>query len=152
MQLRKIMVATDFSEESKKALHSGVELARAAGSEVLLVHVMEFMVNPASLGIGPVLLATQEAELRERLGGALEAMRRADIPASVSSRALVLEGRPFREIVQAARDHSVDLIVIATRGHTGLKRVVFGSNAERVVREAPCPVLVVRDVEREPRR
>src|SRR5688572_32244068 len=75
MQFRKIMVPTDFSEESKKALHSGVELARAAAGEILLVHVMEFMVNPASLGIGPVLLASQEAELRERLAGALEAMR-----------------------------------------------------------------------------
>lgn len=149
MQLQKILVSTDFSEESKKALRYGIELARAGGAEILLVHVMEFMVYPSSLGIGPVILATQEKELRDRLDKALAEMRAKDIPATIRSRALLLEGRPFRQIVQAAREHAVDLIVIATRGHTGLKHVMFGSNAERVVREAPCPVLVVRDVERE---
>ena len=149
MQFRKILVPTDFSEESRKALRYGLELARASGAELLLVHVVEFLVYPGSLGMGPVMLPIQEKELRDHLGRALEDLRRREIPTQVSSHALLLDGRPFRQIVLAAREQEVDLIVIATRGHTGLKHFVLGSTTERVVREAPCPVLVVRDVERE---
>ena len=149
MQIRKILVPTDFSEESKKALRYGIELARASGAELLLVHVVEFMVYPSSLGMWPVILPAQDKELHERLGKALEDMRVKQVPAQISSRALLLDGRSFQQIVQVAQEQEVDLIVIATHGHTGLKHLVLGSTAERVVREAPCPVLVVRDVERE---
>ncbi len=55
------------------------------------------------------------------------------------------KGRPFDEICRLARDLSIDLIIIATRGNTGVKHLVLGSTAERVVRYSPCPVLVVRE-------
>jgi nucleotide-binding universal stress UspA family protein len=149
MQIRKILVPTDFSEESTRALRYGLELARSTGAELLLVHVVEFLVYPAHIGIGPVIPITLEKELRQRVGKLLEDLRRKEVPPAIASRALLCDGRPFRQIVQTAREHEVDLIVIATRGHTGLKHVMLGSVAERVVREAPCPVLVVRDVVRE---
>jgi Universal stress protein family len=58
-------------------------------------------------------------------------------------------GRPFHEIVTLAEALHIDLIIVATHGHTGLKHVFLGSTAERVIRHAPCPVLVVREKERE---
>src|SRR5207249_428830 len=60
-----------------------------------------------------------------------------------------LEGRPFEEICRLARDISIDLIIIATRGNTGFKHLTLGSTAERVVRYSPCPVLVMRGGDRE---
>jgi universal stress protein A len=58
-------------------------------------------------------------------------------------------GRPYEQIVAAAKTHNIDLIIIATRGYTGLKHLFIGSTAERVVRHAPCPVLTVREREQD---
>ena len=60
-----------------------------------------------------------------------------------------VEGRPFVEIIRYARENEIDLIVISTHGRTGLKHALFGSVAEKVVRKAPCPVLVVKRQERD---
>ena len=60
-----------------------------------------------------------------------------------------LEGRPFVEIIRYARDNEIDLIVISTHGRSGIKHALFGSVAEKVVRKAPCPVLVVKREERD---
>ena len=69
--------------------------------------------------------------------------------AGVPVRTAFLEGRPFVEIIRYARDHKIDLVVIATHGRTGLTHALFGSVAEKVVRKAPCPVLVVKRDERD---
>ncbi|HTD65875.1 MAG TPA: universal stress protein, partial [Candidatus Limnocylindria bacterium] len=69
-------------------------------------------------------------------------------PALIKS-TVVRNGVPFHEIAQAAATLKIDLIVISTHGYTGLKHVLLGSTAERVVRHAPCPVLVVRKEERD---
>ena len=67
----------------------------------------------------------------------------------MSARTAVRTGKPFYEINQYALDERIDLIVIATHGHSGVEHILFGSTAEKVVRKAPCPVLVVRTGERE---
>ena len=61
----------------------------------------------------------------------------------------VISGAPWKEIVETAKERAMDLIILATHGHTGLKHTLLGSVAERVVRHAPCPVLVVREQEHE---
>ena len=71
-------------------------------------------------------------------------MKAARIPRSVVEKILVRSGRSFHEIAAAARTRKVDLIIMATHGYTGLKHALLGSTTERVVRHAPCPVLVVR--------
>ena len=63
----------------------------------------------------------------------------------VSAESVVKFGKPFQEICEAVREKNADLIVIGTHGHTGLKHIQLGSVAERVVRHAQCPVLVVRE-------
>lgn len=142
MKLRSILVPTDFSEGSKKALRSALAMAKDSGATITLLHVVEPVALP-ELAALPVLLendkvaASAKASLRRMC-------EREGVPAARLDRVLVRTGSAFHEITEAARTLKADLIVIATRGHTGLKHVLLGSTAERVVRHAPCPVLVVR--------
>ena len=71
------------------------------------------------------------------------------IEPKLTERTLVRQGRSFHEIAEAARTLKADLIIISTHGYSGLKHALLGSTTERVVRHAPCPVLVVREHERE---
>jgi nucleotide-binding universal stress UspA family protein len=147
---KKILVPLDLSARALKALQHAQALARRFGSELHLVHITEPLVYPTDLGYAPVVSGDLETELqegsRERLAAVVEAVRQAGF--TVSGRLQV--GRPHTEIVAAAADFGADLVVLTTHGFTGLKHVLLGSVAERVVRHAPCPVWVVRDPEREP--
>ncbi|MHA3770379.1 universal stress protein [Verrucomicrobiota bacterium sgz303538] len=148
LRLKTILVPTDFSEPSYNALNHALGLAGQFGSSVLLVHVIEpvhpYPVNglthyPGDLPSDSLYELRDEAEktlvrLRDAASAALDA------PVQVSLRV----GRATDEIVLAAKELEADLIVIATHGYTGLKHVFLGSTAERVVRHAPCPVLVLR--------
>ena len=149
VKIAKILVPTDFSEESNKALHYAIALARPNGSEILLVHVVELPIYPVNLGISPVVVPPLDREIRDRMQDALARLVAEQVPKDLVARAALRDGRPSQEIVAAARAEDADLIVIATHGHTGLKKVLLGSTTERVVREAPCPVLVVRQRERD---
>jgi nucleotide-binding universal stress UspA family protein len=146
MKFHKILVPTDFSKDADRALQYAIDLARTSGGEIVLAHVLELLTYPTVVGIDPISPQIQK-ELRDNMSRALEALRAREIPKEIRSRALMLDGRPYWRIVEAAREQQVDLIVIATRGNTGLKHMLLGSTAEHVVREAPCPVLVVRGVE-----
>jgi nucleotide-binding universal stress UspA family protein len=68
---------------------------------------------------------------------------------NITGRYALRTGKPFYEIIQYAEEEQIDLIIIATHGHSGMEQVLFGSTAEKVVRKAPCPVLVVREGTRE---
>jgi nucleotide-binding universal stress UspA family protein len=87
-----------------------------------------------------------KAAARNRLDQVAVEMK---LPPKMMERSLVRFGSAFAEITEAARTLKADLIILATHGHTGLKHVVLGSTAERVVRHASCPVLVVREKEHE---
>lgn len=145
--LKKILVSLDFSAPSKKALRYAVPLAERFDASLCLLHVLE----PPSLvnDLRNVPLVVSDAAVLNRLHHKLVILARQEIKPLIHVNPLVRVGRPSHEIVTAAKDLNVDLIVIATHGHTGLKHVVLGSTAERVVRHAPCPVLVVREHDRE---
>ena len=143
-QLKKILVPVDFSKVSKAALAYAAFLAGQFGTEFILLHVTEK--SPIDYLLGPGLMnhlvvpmmKQAEADLA-RLAGSLSKAHGAHLTA------IVRTGKPFEEICRAARTLGADLIVLTTHGHTGLKHVMLGSTAERVVRHADCPVLVVRD-------
>jgi nucleotide-binding universal stress UspA family protein len=147
MQFHKILVPTDFSNDANRALRYAIDLARASGGEIVLAHVLEPIAFPSTIGVDPISPQLLET-VRENSARALEALRSREIPEEVRSRAILLDGHPYTRILAAAREQLADLIVIATRGNTGLKHILLGSTAEHVVREAPCPVLVVRARER----
>ena len=141
---KRILVPIDFSEYSKKALGSSIALAKTFHAELILIYVVESAVYPADFGFGQVTIPGIEAEMTERGEAELGKLVKQQIAGAVPSRTIVCGGKPFLEIIKAAQEEKADLIVIATHGHTGVEHILFGSTAEKVVRKAPCDVLVVR--------
>lgn len=144
LKIQSILVPIDFSHASKKAVKYAEALARQFNAQITLLHIIEPM-PMADFGAYPLALAYDQVlkETKQTLDG----FGRREVPAKLLKETHVSVGRPFQEITDAARKLNVDLIVIATHGHTGLTRAILGSTAERVVRYAPCPVLTVRDKE-----
>lgn len=149
LNIKKILVPIDFSEHSKNALQYAISFAKQFNSELLLVYVVEPTIYPADFSFGQVAVPSIENELRERGEFELKQLVQAQIKDVLPSRTMVLTGKPFLEIINTADAENVDLIIIATHGHTGVEHILFGGTAEKVVRKAPCPVLVVRPVETE---
>jgi nucleotide-binding universal stress UspA family protein len=141
--IKSILVPVDFSAPSRKALDSAAQFARKFGAKLTVLNVVEPVATPDFVQSFP--LALEDDEVMAQCKKELErAVKQAGIPPRLVEKTLVRFGRSFHEITEAARTLKVDLIIIATRGHTGLKHALLGSTAERVVRHAPCPVLVVR--------
>jgi universal stress protein A len=141
--LKKIICPTDFSKGSEHGISVATDLALQSGAEVVLATVLSFqpaiVTDPNFAYVLPEyegLRAEADAELKE-IASSLAAK-------SVRSRTLTAYGDPANEIVRIADQESADLIVIATFGKTGWRRLAFGSVTEKVVRLANCPVLTVR--------
>ena len=149
LEVKRILVPIDFSEHSKNALQYAISFAIQFNSELLLVYVVEPTIYPADFSFGQVAVPSIENELRERGKAELDQLVQTQITGRLSSRTMVLTGKPFLEILNTASEEDVDLIIIATHGHTGVEHILFGGTAEKVVRKAPCPVLVVRPVNEE---
>jgi nucleotide-binding universal stress UspA family protein len=148
LHLKKILVPTDFSETSKKAVQYALRFAEQFGCDIALLYVVE----PATPMIGAPLAVEvftdkDELSMAEKDLAALAAESHANGAHSVNS--FVRMGHAPNEITKAAKDLDVDLIIIATHGYTSWRHLCIGSTAERVVRTAPCPVLVVREKEHE---
>ena len=149
-QLKKIVCPVDFSECSELALAQAVEIAAQNGAELLLITVAQ-PVTSAMIGDGTLftelqpLQAAPEVELQVHLAK----LRDKYCAAMLERTSLqVTMGVPFVEIVRCAREAEADLIVMGSHGRTGIEHLLIGSVAERVVRKAPCSVLVVRDLKR----
>jgi len=144
VRLNEILVPLDMSEMSFKALRYAVSFARQYGAKLTLLHI-----------IPPVMVATEFAAeaptprqitaLEKELGE----IRETRIPQAVAVDTVVRRDFAPEGIVAAARELESDLIIIATHGRTGLKHLMMGSTAEKVARTATCPVLVVRETERD---
>ena len=144
---RHILIGTDFSDASAPALAAGSELARTFGARVTLVHVFDVtdIVPPISIPQPRQVEKALESEMEAKVQGKLGAVREqslADI-AEVDV-AAVSHPNPAHGVCTLAEELDVDLIVLATHGRTGLRHLLIGSVAERVVRHARRPVLVVR--------
>ncbi len=149
ISLKRILVPIDFSQPSKNALRYATSFAKHFRAELLLVYVVEPAVYPGDLSFGQIGIPHIEKEMRERGKKELERLVKEHVAGQVASRAKIRTGKPFLEIIGMAKEEDVDLIIIATHGHTGVEHIIFGSTAEKVVRKAPCPVLVVRSEEHE---
>jgi nucleotide-binding universal stress UspA family protein len=144
---KRILVPIDFSDYSKHALNYAISVAVTFGSELILVYVVEPAVYPADLGFGQVTLPNIEHELAERGKNELEELVKSRVGTKLTCSTIVRIGKPFQEIIETAKRQKVDLIVIATHGHTGVEHLIFGGTTEKVVKKAPCPVLIVRPVD-----
>ena len=140
IQIKTILVPIDFSPASMEMLGYAAALAKRFEAAVHLIHV--YPPDEAALVPGAGDLMRQSAE--ELFRDQLSPSRREQVGSFWPQNCHVRSGGAYQEICELAREIKADLIVIATRGHTGLKRVLLGSTAERVVRVAPCPALIVR--------
>lgn len=134
-----MIIATDLSDPASAAIEEGGKLARRLGSRVVLTHVLENKL--------PMFLSKKEvAEIQARHGEhAAESLARCaeeDLE-GVETETVVVDGEPHDAIVQLARDRGADLVVVGMHGHGFLRHSLVGSVAERVLRHAPCPVLIV---------
>ena len=147
LHVKKILVPIDFSTPCNKAFKYALGFARQFGSEIVMIHVIE----PAPLaGAEPVAderMSQNELALAEDKMQALADASPRDAHLHITSR--IRRGVATHEIVQAAEELDVDLIIMATHGLRGWKHFGLGSTADRVARAASCPVLVVRERERE---
>jgi nucleotide-binding universal stress UspA family protein len=148
IDLKTILVPTDFSECSEAAVKYGAALANTFGATLHLLNVVQdpYMLPwSADSFAAPVgdMLADWEAQAKIRLAESIPAIAAANTV--VTTRV----GSPSTEIVRYAAQHRVDLIVLGTHGRGPLGHILLGSVAERVVRTAPCPVLTVRHPQRE---
>ena len=154
LHLKKLLVPTDFSENSKRALIYAVRLAQRNNSGLILFHVFE---SPEFVRQLPEDFShDSNEELRKlyhaakrRFEERLITISRNVQGSNVKIETLQRRGTPYEEIVKVAKEKEVDLIVIGTHGYTDPKHVLLGSTAQRVVTIAPCPVLVVRQEERD---
>lgn len=143
MNMKKILVATDFSPESEPAIDAALELARGSG-RVTLLHVCEAPAysTPSSLSMYiPAPELTEEVISAARF--ALDKRRARCAGKGFAVDVAWTMGTPAKEIVRYASDHGFDLIVVGTHGLSGFRRLVLGSVAEAVVRTADRPVLTV---------
>ena len=139
-RLNTILAPVDFSDCSRCAVHEALRLARSFKAKLILLYVAETV--PAGADLGASHLPQVESELREMGRKQLARLRRKEIPDQVTVALVVRAGRPEVEILDEARSRGADLIVMATHSHDSPPGHL-GSTAERVVRAASCPVVLV---------
>ena len=144
INIERILLPTDFSDNSYAALDYAIKLAEVNNAELYLLHVVNSPVQYDSF----LLSSFHVDEINKK---AISAKRQAllnliqtRISEKVHVRAMLRHGVPFVEIINAARECIADMIVMGTHGSAGLQNMLIGSVAEKVVRKAPCPVLTVK--------
>ena len=140
---RKILVPVDFSSHSQRALQTGIELAKAFGAKLHLLHCYQINVGAIS-PYGLVIPESFDRDIREAATKQLEQWREKVAAQKIEVESEVSPLFPSEAIASTAERIGADLIVMGTRGLSGIKHVMLGSVAERTVRIAPCPVLTLK--------
>lgn len=141
MRFQKVLIAVDDDPIAAHAAEVGMDLAHSLHAQVALIHA----IDPSLIFAPEAGIAADELALRaEQDGTRLMVDFRARLPAATHALQFIPQGPPGSEIVKAAREWAADLIVIGSHGRHGITRALVGSVAEAVMRDAPCPVLVVR--------
>jgi len=143
LQLKRILCPTDFSEAARRAFDLAIPLAEAFGAELYVIHVVPAIPYLEPRPTYHFDVPEYERLLREDAERQMAALV-SDLQTRVAVHAILAHGDVAEQILHAAEEKDVDLIVIATHGRTGWRHLVFGSVAEKIVRLARCPVLTVR--------
>jgi universal stress protein A len=141
LRIKEILVPVDFSEHSREAMRYALAFAERFQARVALVHIVEQLVYPGDWVFAPV---PGPAYVTERTDDLVARLRQFAGAAGKEIVPVVRIGRAWQQVVEVAAQRKSDLIITATHGHTGLKHVLLGSVAEKIVRHAHCPVLTCR--------
>ena len=146
LEIKKILVTTDFSEFSHYAFGYAIILAEKFDAELSIVHVIQPTITPSDFAWAapPPNLSSEHDELVEQ---SLDRLADELIPDNIRRKTILTHGSPAREIIETGRKEKVDMIIMSTHGLGGLSHVLFGSTTEKVVRKSPCPVLTIRHPE-----
>lgn len=143
--IRRILVPTDFGECSAPAVHYAAELAEKFSAELVLLHVVQDLALAMPDAVMPTPVPGPDlGQLIDAGKTGLENLIEREGLSRLNPRREVRVGSPVPEIVAAATDLKVDLLCVGTHGRTGLAHLLLGSQAERIIRESPCPVLTVK--------
>ncbi|MEN6609750.1 MAG: universal stress protein [Methanoregulaceae archaeon] len=137
---RKILVATDGSENNRTAVSEAVRIAAADGSNLYAVYVIDTTVFESASTDAPV--TDLYRVLRKEAQESLDKVK--TLAGGVPVETVILEGKPAGEIVRFAEKNGIDLIVLGTRGKSGIERLLLGSVADKVIRTAGTRVLIVK--------
>src|SRR5262245_26725689 len=143
MASQHFLVPIDFSEPANQALEYAINLAGKLEARLTLLHVIQ-SVPLGGVDMGVTLPYTYLQDLEAEITQGMEACLARVTAAGLEGDIVVVHGVPFHEVVETAKTQKVDLIIMGTHGRSGLQHVLLGSVAEKVVRLAPCPVLVAR--------
>jgi nucleotide-binding universal stress UspA family protein len=146
--VKKILAPIDFSEHSMNAMRSAMELAKDVGAEVHLMHVIaphhHFIPLPLATNVEQSRELTREAAMLEQAEEELAHLKKDEFGDSKKVITFAVIGHPVQKLVDYAKEQSIDLIVMATHGRSGIQHALLGGTTEKIVRTSPCSVLVIR--------
>lgn len=141
MEIKKILFPTDFSEGSVHAAPYALDLANKYGARLYILHVVFDIAKAAGWQVPHVNMDELYRGMEENALGELEKCAAEQFRGLKEVEFKVVRGTPHEEIIKFSLDKNIDLIIMGTHSRKGLDRIIFGSTAERVVRNAPCPVM-----------
>ena len=141
---RNILFPTDFTPHARSALKYAAAFARHGGGRVVLLSVQTAKVPANLMTIPERLLENEETQWLGQLRGQVKDLLIDPLFDGLEVEPVIVEGEPAHEIATAVRDYDIDLVTVVTHGRRGLARALWGSTAEEIIAEAPCPVLTIR--------
>ncbi len=147
MKVEKILFPTDFSEGSFHALPYAVDLSKHYNARLYILHVVYDVFRATDTHIPHISADELYKEISDWATKEIDTCCIEEIRGLANVEKVVLKGVPHEEIIRYAADNRIDMIIMGTYGKKGLERFIFGSTAEKVVRNAPCPVMTVRTPE-----
>lgn len=144
-EIKKILVPLDFSANSITLIKKASKVAGELGAELEIIHVVESLAPYMGFAIPHIPLDSMGKDLNAYAEKKMESFLEENLPDNTPHRAQVISGNDAAtEIIRYAEENACDLIIIATQGYKGLPKFIFGSVAERVLKQAHCPVMTVK--------
>lgn len=144
MSFRNILFPTDFTPHARSALKYAAAFARHGGGRVVLLSVQTGKLPANLMTMSERLLEGDAMQASNQIRSQVKELLTDPLFAGLEVEPVIVEGEPAREIADAVRDYGIDLVTVVTHGRRGLARALWGSTAEEIIAEAPCPVLTLR--------
>src|SRR6266498_5027621 len=144
MSFKNILFPTDFTPHARSALKYAAAFARETRGRVVLFSVQTGSVPANLMTLPDRVFEDQDSKWLMQLRGQVQDLLRDPLFDGLEVEPVIVEGEPAPEIAKAVRDYDIDLVTVVTHGRKGLSRALWGSTAEEIIAEAPCPVLTIR--------